>query len=182
MNIQKIVAIISVSIFFLWSNSFAEESNKAEVKKNVEKGWNKTAWGVTVNDAEYLKFTGAVAQAVVTENPGPVMKYFEDMVRRNISKFKQEAGGIAEDILWEAIVTGIKTGKITKFNKIELKAGLATWQRWQIVSYHEPRTYKCKQSLPFGGWTWSVCTTSELVQKKVSLPNWHQPFVSIRYR
>jgi hypothetical protein len=174
--------LILISACFICGTSFAEESNRSDVMKNVEKGWNKTAWGVVVNDAEYLKFTAAVAKAIATENPAPVMRYFEDMVRRNISKFKKEAGGIAEEVLWEAIVDGMKNGKISKFDRLELKAGLATWQRWQIVSYHEPRTYKCKQSLPFGGWTWGVCTTTELVRKRVSLPNWHQPFVSIRYR
>ncbi len=177
-----IIAGLFVIFVIIGNNSFAEGNNRKKVMANVERGWNKTIWGETINDAEYLRFTAAVASAVVTENPEPVIQYFKDLARRNIAKIQQEAGNIGSDILWKVIIDGIKYGKVTKFNTFELKAGLATWQRWQRVVYDEPRTKKCKYNGPFGTWTWGVCTTSERVEKEIPPPNWHRPYVSIRYK
>ena len=119
---------------------------------------------------------------MVSENPGPFLKWFDYKLEQSLHKLSRNSSRLTKNSLKNLVLQSLKRKRIVQINKLQLDAGFATYKRWKRVVYHEPRTYKCKQRLPFGGWTWSVCSTMKKVEKTVPLPNWHQFYVRYRLR
>lgn len=173
-----------VALLITSTPALAASSNRNEVRANLERdGWS-IAWGVTLNEAEYAKFIAAIGLSATCECITPIETYFNSLADRTVSKITTQLPGVAKQEVVEFIVKafqGSQRERILVGNGFQISAGIATYRRWNDVIYDEPRTYRCKQSLPFGGWTWSVCTTMERVKKTVSLPNHHQPYVKFRF-
>ncbi len=160
--------------------SYAESTNRNEVRSRIAAGGWYVLWGVTINDAEYAKFAVAVYSGSVTE-------YFSDLLDRNIAKFKSEATMRTEDFLLGEIRRAFKTGQVIRTGrKLALKAGIATYNRWKNVSAHLPtgslERYKVYGPTILGRetWTWGWRPEMKLTERHIPLPNNHQPFVAFR--
>ena len=166
----------AVAVFMLAAvPALAQDSNRNEVRANVESGgWN-VVWGVTINEAEYAK-------ASISIYSGSYSAYFNSLLQRNIEKFTTNAGGVVASAISEAIKQSFKgRGTMVRVGKVGVKAGLATYNRWQMVSAQVPdgwERYKIKG--PWGTWTYGYRPKWKTVQKKVPLPNHHQPYVAFR--
>jgi hypothetical protein len=169
-------------ILVVTAPSYAEYTTRNEVRQGIETDNWQVVWGITINEGEYAKFIGAIAAAIATENPAPIYAYFDDYLNRTIDKVVRNAPEIGLRALHNLIMRAFDSrGQIFRNGRLEVSAGIATYRRWERVVYDEPRTYKCKQNLPLGGWTWSVCTTTERVEKEIPWPNHHQPYVRFRW-
>jgi hypothetical protein len=164
--------------------SGGRDSNRNAVRANVEAGGWYVVWGVELNEGEYAKFIASVAASVVTANPGWIQAYFKDYLNRTYTKFKAKLPGIAQKAFVETAAKAMKSrGKTFNIGKVGIRGGIATYNNWQIVSYNEPRTRmveKCKKVLGK-----KICTKvpevyTVRVEKKVSLPNKHQPYFAFR--
>lgn len=172
---------LAVTLKKLAGESRGVKSNRKEVRARIEEdGWT-VVWGININEAEYAKLTAAIATAVATDNPAPVKAYFDNYLERTIDKMQREVPGIGRDALTKAVLKALEErGRTFRVKRVGIKAGIATYQRWEKTVYDEPRTRKVKKKLPFGGWTWSVESYTERVEKKIPLPNHHQPYVAFR--
>lgn len=175
-----VVGVALVALLLPVSHAVAVESNKEDVKRRVMDGWDITVWGVIIGDGEYARFTAHLAAAVAAENPGPILQYFEDLARRNLDKVRRDLPGISRDFLWGEILTAMNTGRIRQYDRFDIKAGLATWQRWQTMIYDEPRSRQKCTGRGILRRCWPEVFT-ERVERKIPLPNWHMPYVSFRF-
>lgn len=159
----------------------AEETNRNEKRSELAEGGWEVVYGDLINEADYAAFIAAVAAAVACECPVPIDAWFEGQIDAQVAKMQKSAADVGEDFLIKLIIDSLNDGGRTmRTGNLEVSAGLVTYKRWETVIYHEPRTYKCKQDLPFGGWTWSICTTQEKVEREIPLPNNFQPYLRFR--
>ena len=164
------------------ATSRGNQSNRDEVRARIEGGgWN-IVWGVTINEAEYAKFIAAIAESVATDNPGPVLQYFDEYLQRMLDKMEANAPGIARDALYQAIIKALSDrGRTFRIGRIGIKGGIATYNRWYSQTISVPdgmERYKIKG--PFGTWTWGWRPKFKNVTKKIPLPNHHQPYIGFR--
>ena len=152
-------------------------SNRNEVRSKVAAGGWEVVWGVTINEAEYAKFIAA------TYNGAP-MAYFNNYLNRNIEKFTRKAPGVAKSGLIRAIKRAFKDrGRSFRVGKIGVKAGLSTYRRWYSQKVPDgTEKYKIYGPRnPFTGKrTWTYGYRPKFKEKRISLPNHHQPFVAFR--
>lgn len=162
----------------------AEETNRNEVRAGIAQGDWQVVYGDLINEADYAEFVLAVAAAVASENPAPIYAFFDAQLEAQLAKIEQTAPEIAGQALVDLLLRAFDSqGQVFRNGRLELSAGVATYKRWERVVYDEPRTYRCKQDLPFppGAWTWSICTTTERVEKIVPYPNNFQPYIRFRW-
>src|SRR5262245_14049069 len=109
----------------------ANESNRDEVRARVESGGWHVVWGVNVNEAEYARLAAAVAASVAAENPGPVMRYFDDYLERTMDKARRNAPGVSAKALKDTLARALQDrGRTFRVGRIGVKAGIATYRRW----------------------------------------------------
>ena len=160
----------------------AESTNRNQVRSNLQQnGWD-VVWGHNFTEGDWVEGTGAIATSVVSESPQPFLKWFDYKLDQNFQKLARNSTQLTTSRLKRIVLQSLKSKRIVQNDQLQLKAGFVTYKRWKRVVYSEPHTYKCKQRLPFGGWTWSVCSTTKTVEKSVPLPNWHQFYVRYRLR
>ncbi|GAB4541261.1 MAG: hypothetical protein Tsb0014_33020 [Pleurocapsa sp.] len=160
----------------------AQDSNRESVRASVSRGNWYLVWGETVNEAEYLKLSAAIAASVACECTSPIQGYFDDYYSRTVAKVKRNAPEVGQRILEDMISQAFDNpGSIRSYRGVEVAAGIATYNRWKRVVYDEPYTYKCKWKGPLGTWTWGVCNGMKRKEKNVPLPNWHQPYIKLRF-
>jgi hypothetical protein len=187
-------------------NAYSTESDRASVRSNLEKdGW-KVAYGHTIAEAEWWRAKVAIDSAIAANTiPGAgsalskaiITTWLSYEIERQISKIKGNLQTLVRDEaleqmlsarnrLYHVIWQSLREKKIILYNtpKVTLyvDAGVAKYNRWERVVYHEPHTYKCKQKLPFGGWTWGVCTTMKKKERNVPLPPFFQPYVRFKLK
>ncbi|MBF0344044.1 MAG: hypothetical protein HQL06_07420 [Nitrospirae bacterium] len=184
---KYLINILLVSIFAvlcilcITPSSWADESNREEVRRNLEgNGW-RVIWGKNFTEKEWYEGTKAIAESIALESPAPFLKWFGDLMEENLVMIQNNMNNVGREEINRWIVQSLNSKRIITYQNLEIQAGFATYDRWDKLIYDEPRTYQCKQDLPFGaGWTWGVCTTTERVEKTINLPNWHQFY--IRYK
>lgn len=158
----------------------AEESNRSEIRDNLQSGGWIVIYGDLINEADYLEFGAAVAAAVICECVTPLEEFMKYQINEQIERFERSAIGISKLQIAQMLIDSFNGGGIYSLGNLEVEADLATYRRWEVVIYDEPRTYKCKQDLWPAGWTWSICTTTESVTKTIPLPNNFQPYIRFR--
>lgn len=142
------------------------DSDRNDVRARISNnGWN-MLWGELVNEAEYVKLAGAIAA-------GSPNAYFQDYQTRTVLKIARNAGPVSARAIEDAIKRAMRGKQIIRVGDIGVKGGIATYRRWKRVVYHEPRTRKTN-SPPFFEFY------QHKVEKRVPLPNHHQPFVAFR--
>jgi hypothetical protein len=148
---------------------FPQESNRDQVRANVASGgWN-VVWGVTITEAEYAK-------ASISISSGSYAAYFDGLLQRNIDKFRAYTRGVAASAISDAIKRSFKgRGTMVRVGRIGVKAGVATYSRWQIRRVWVDSRWRV---LPIGvkpiGGHWKI------VNKKFPLPSDYQPYVAFR--
>lgn len=162
----------------------SRESNRDQVRANVSAGGWHVVWGVELNEGEYLKFVASVAASIITANPGFVQAYFQDYLDRTYTKFAGSLPGVAKKAFLETAVKAMKDrGRTFNINRVGIRAGIATYQNWNDITFKEPRTTIGRQCT---GPNWArVCVnvpqiTFVTVTKRVPGPNKHQPYFAFR--
>ncbi|HRX62054.1 MAG: hypothetical protein ABTS22_05950 [Accumulibacter sp.] len=170
------VSQISIAqIGFGGGDWLGHDSNKREIRDELQSNNWFVVYGKPVEEGDM----GVMAACTYF---GCLSNYFEYYLDDTINRIERQMPGLTHDILVQLIENCFKyKGQIFSHLTLQMQAGIATYRRWKRVVYNEPRTYECKQPLPFGGWTWSVCTTTEEVEKEISLPNHHQPYLRFRF-
>jgi hypothetical protein len=151
-----------------------QESNRDQVRANVASGgWN-VVWGVTITEAEYAK-------ASISISSGSYATYFDGLLQGNIDTFRAKAGGVAASAISEAIKRSFKgRGTMVRVGRIGVKAGVATYSRWQIVPmWVDSRWRSSTNPMPFWG-PKPIGGYWKIVNKKVPLPSQYQPYVAFR--
>jgi hypothetical protein len=182
-TILALFLVLGATFFFTNADSVnAEESNRNEIRAGLASGGWYVVYGDLINEHDYLKFGQAVAESVALENPAPIYAFFNEQLEAQVEKIARTAPEIGREAAVDLLIKAFDSeGRVLRNGRLEVSADLATYNRWQTVIYDEPRTYTCKQDLPFGGWTWSICTTMERVEKTVPLPNNFQPYFRFRW-
>jgi hypothetical protein len=187
-----IVALAAAaSAFFATPQAHAEHwTSKWEVRKNLEAGGWRVAYGKELSHQEYLKLAAAIAAAAATQNPAPVTWYLEELFTESVHQMASSASrqfsgvlaGLDKRLIVQALHETMqgRAPRSINFDGIEVQIGLATYRRAEVVTYREPRTERTKISLPFGGWTWGVRVYTAQVKRQISTPNTHQPYIRVR--
>ncbi|MEW4530125.1 hypothetical protein [Maioricimonas sp. JC845] len=166
------------------SDARAQSSNRNEVRAAIsEHGWY-VVWGVTINEAEYGKFTYAVANSVAGTNPGPVMAYFSHLAERNIDKVADQAPALSRRLVQDLVIESLDNpGRTISRANLQLRGGIATYRRWKTVRVPDgTERYKIYGPRnPFTGKrTWTYGYRPKFKSVRVPLPNHHQPYVKFR--
>lgn len=162
--------------------SVGQDSNRNSVRASISNGNWYLVWGETINEAEYAKFTVAIAASVACECTAPVQGYFEDYYSRTVVKVKRNAPEVGQRVLEDLISQAFNDpGRIFSYRGVKVAAGVATYNRWNRVVYDEPYTYRCRWEGPLGSWTWGVCNGMKRKERRVPLPNWHQPYIKFKF-
>ena len=179
-TLKRTILLMAVLIISL-SLCIAEDSNRNEVRAQIAEGGWDVVWGDLINEGDYLDLTLSIASAYETASLEPLQRFFSNQIDVQVNKMQSNAQNLAISEIKDLILSSFKNdGQTFRRGNLEVTAGIVTYKRWQTAIYDEPYTYKCKQSLPLGGWTWSVCTSSKRVEKQVPLPNNHQPYIRFR--
>ena len=151
---------------------FEHNSNRNEVRARVEGGGWEIVWGEVVNEAEYAKMAASLYA-------GSPQAYFGDYLERTMAKVSRTAPDVGTRALRNAIQRAFRDkGKSFRLGKVGVKAGIATYQRWKMVSADVPDgTERYKIKGPFGTWTYGYRPRLKLVEKRIPLPNHHQPYI-----
>jgi len=162
------------------ATSYAESTNRNEVRAGLAEGGWQVIYGDLINEADYALFILAVASAVACECPAPIYEYFDDQLQAQITKIEATAPEIGEDALIDLLIAAFDSdGEVLRHGRLEVSGGLATYSRWETVIYDEPRTKTC--------WTKGIiktkypCVTMERVERKIPLPNNFQPYFRFRW-
>jgi hypothetical protein len=122
-------------------------------------GWQ-VVWGDLINEADVA--SGALA--AITGTFGAWVQY---QINEQIEAFSRSAGDAAVDVIKQALKQAFNNGEIRVSDKLGVKAGLATYNRWERVVYDVPscsiRGCKMKRK-----------------ENRIPLPNNHQPFAAFR--
>ncbi len=130
----------------------AESSNRNQVRSNLQQnGWD-VVWGHNFTEGDWAEGSAAIATSVASESPKPFLQWFDYKLEQNIQKLARNSTQLTTSRLKNIVLQSLKSKRIIQNNELQLQAGFATYKRWKRVVYHEPRSYKCKQKLPFGGW------------------------------
>lgn len=174
MHLSFVIAL--VASLLTPATSYAESTNRSEVREGLAQGGWKVVYGDLINEADYALFIAAVAGAVVCECPGPIYEYFDSQSQAQIDKITASAPEIAQDALIDLLIQAFDSnGQSLRHGRLEVSGGLATYKRWETVIYDEPRTYKCGNILGI------PCTTMERVERTISYPNNFQPYFRFRF-
>jgi hypothetical protein len=153
-------------------------SNKGQVQAALREGGWQVAFGKEIDYAEYEKFCAAVALAIATDNPSPVLAYIQYLVAQTKVEIMRSLNAEARRTLANlemqivaALDRAIKTGQITeiRFGGMDVRIGIATYNHWKSVSGNYPKIDR--RSI-----TW------EHLENRIPLPNTHQPYVAYRFR
>ena len=164
----------AIAIFLSYSSStvWAEDSNRNEVRRNLEDGWS-VIWGKNFTEADWARGSIAIAESVAAENPGPFLAWFEQTLNENFAKIESNLRTVSRADLQRMVLQSLKQKSVVQIQGLEIQAGFATYDRWNRIVYDEPRTRKIPRP-PF------IEYYTERVEKRTNLPNWHQFYV--RYK
>jgi hypothetical protein len=162
------------------------QDDESKVRDQIEAGWKdapmgNVVWGDRIGYNDYVDLALAVTNSIMDRDFEPLLEFFGnkiDGMMDNLDKSVQEFGEAAlRDLLLRAF---LGKGKPIQEGRLEISAGIAEIDYWYDLSWGEPRTYKCKWRLPFGGWTWGWCTTTKT--KKIKMYQLPKYLPYIRYR
>ena len=177
-------ALLLVFLTFVPSFCSAQDSNRNQVRSNLESNGWRVIWGKNFTEADWLRGSKSIATSIATENPGPFLQWFQRVMVENLNKMAANGARISRQDLERMIVQSLRQKRFITINGMKVEAGFATYNRWKFVSAHVPtgkmERYKIKG--PFGTWTYGYRPEMKLVKKKVPLPNWHQFYIRYQIR
>ncbi len=175
--IVGLIAILSICLVVIspvWA-----ESNKSDVRRSKEDGWN-VAWGNEINHAKELQFSGAVAASVACICTAPLQGFVAAELESTATTIANQLTDVSKKFVIKLLLDSLENGGVKRISRFDLEAGLATYNHWRKVIYHEPRPRmgRCGPS-----WARFNCPEEahmEEVERKVPLPNTFQPYVRFR--
>lgn len=137
-----------------------EHSNRNQVREAIAAGGWQVIWGDLINEADVI--TGVAAALT-----GTFSAWVQYQIDAQIDHFTRSAGDVAADAVKQALLQAYKNGEVRVSNKLGVKAGVATYNRWERIVYHVPfcKGLKCKMKEK---------------ENRIPLPNNHQPYVAFR--
>lgn len=182
MTAYRMLACMALVVAFV-PNAWGESSNQGDVRTSLEEdGWRgNVAYGRMITEREYVEATGWIVASVYLKDPQPFLDYISAFVDSNIDKISAQLPGIGRDDLIRWLDQSVRQNQIITYQNLQVNAGFATYNRWQDVSYPEPRTGQRRVNGPFGTWTYVPYVYYENVTRRTPLPNWHQFYVRFRF-
>jgi hypothetical protein len=164
-------ALASLLLTFVLVNThcaYGEQTNRNQIRQELEKGGWSTSYGDLINEADYYLFYKAVEStlACIYASSGSataacwgiIQLYLTNEARTQIRKIwnnlqnsgRQDLVRITEDDIFKMIIEMLSGRQpALRIPQIDIDAGLATYERWEEVIYDEPRTYSCNQSTEY---------------------------------
>jgi hypothetical protein len=112
------------------------------------------------------------------------MSHMEDFATTTVDKVTGQVPDISRDILIENVKKSMTSpNHEIKIGKVDIKFGVATYNRWQhtVVDVPEVRMVKKERRVLGRRIVWHE---PEIVlvrhENNIPLPNWHQPYVAVR--
>ena len=172
MAVTKVLTFVAGLSAALPAYCFAESSNQADVRRALEDGWKVTGtgdvvYGKMLTEGDWLQGSEAVVSSCYSENPQPFLQWLQQEVNANYAKMAPGFPGLTQQTLMNWLQQSITQHRVIQYNKLQLEAGFATYNRWQEWSH---------PSLDTSHWPWKY----KDVQEKNPLPNWHQFYLRFR--
>lgn len=164
----------------------AQDDNQKSVRANIENGGWQVGYGRMITEWEYVQLTAAIAEAIASKNPSPVLVYLENFAVTTVDRISARVPEISRTFLIHLVKKTIITrgGTLTQ-GRIDVKFGIATYQRWNRVVVDVPEVYMARVE----NWVGPIRVVHHeprvrmrREESKIPLPNWHQPYVGIRLR
>jgi len=143
-----------------------KETNRAEVQTRICGAGGTVVFGKELDHAEYLKIAGALATAIATETPAPVVAYFQEFAAESTRAL---ATGLKQALILMALRN---PGKVFRDGKWEVTGGFATYEHWKAIGIEVPDRVEIKG--------FNVTVRKRMEWAKVQLPNTHQPWVRLQ--
>jgi hypothetical protein len=171
----KVWAVLAVLAMLGTMPARAQDSNRNEVRGRVAEGGWEIVWGELVNEAEYAKMVAALYT-------GSPEAYFSDYLDRTIARVQRTAPDVGKQAILNAMQRAFRdNGRSFQLGKVGVKAGIATYQRWNDVIVDVPDgVERYRIDGPFGTWTYGYRPRMKRVERRIPLPNHHQPYVGFR--
>jgi len=170
------VSTYAGSLTFDWA-----KSNRSTIRSKVkEPGWS-VVWGVNVDEVEYVKFATAVGGSVVSGGAA-LAAYFTEYFARTAEKIQRQAPKISRELLLDAMVKALHDpGQVFQIENLQVKAGIATYDRWLEFDYPEFTSRECDWlNIPGVGKVSGFCVDVGFNDFEFNLPNHHQPYIKFK--
>ena len=166
---------VAVTLLFMLAIPIASgaESNRDEVRTKLDQDPWQVIWGKNFTEADWARGTGAIAESIAVENPGPFLDWFEQTLDENFTKIERNMQDVTRADLKKWILQSLESKRIITYRGLRIQAGFATYDRWERAVYDEPRTRRTNFPPFFEAYTVRV-------ERTINLPNWHQFY--IRYQ
>ena len=164
MRITRLAVAIALSTVCVTAYSWAESSNRGEVRASLERDNWRVAWGDMFTEGDWLEGTLSVVASIYSENPGPFIAYMKQVAQQNYNRIVAQVPDLLLADLENWMKQSVETGKVITYRNLAIDAGFATYRRWQKWTH---------PSLDTSHWPWRYRDVTDTT----ALPNWHQFFV-----
>jgi hypothetical protein len=152
--------------------------NISEKRQDLRREYRAVILGKHINHVEYLRFGSAVAAAVATENPGPVLQYLQQFLAETKAELRRngnrEAQRVAQQLTNELMVRLLDSAyrgrrpQLYEFHGVKVRVGLVTYSHYKKIVTEYPY-------ISAGRVKWRKD------ENRISLPNTHQLYVGIDF-
>jgi hypothetical protein len=166
-----LVASVAVALFAACAAQ-AEDSNRNDVRANLEKdGWS-VVYGKNFTEADWARGAMVTGQCFAVGNPGPFLAWFDTVLQENFAKIQSNLPNVARADLERWVFESLQKKSIITYKGLQIDAGIATYNRWQRIVVEVP------DGIEYHGIHSRI--KMKKVEKTTPLPNWHQFYV--RYK
>ncbi len=157
-------------ILLVASQAMPQHSNQSEVRAGIEENGWKVAYGRMVKEEEHFQLAVAVAEGILSDNPAPVLAYFDDFAKATVDRISPQVPEISRESLIEQMKKAMITrGGLLTVGRVDIKFGVATYQHWELEVRREPQMV---------GWPLHMAMVR--VEKRIPLPGSYQPYIGVR--
>jgi len=157
---------------------FETSDNIDEKRQDLRREFRAVILGKHIDHPEYIRFGSAIAAAVASENPAPVIEYLKtvvletkrDLLRNGNAEAQRVAQRFTKEMLagmLDAAYRGQRP-QVYQFHGVKIRVGFVTYAHWKKVITEYPY-------LSGGRIKW------RRDENRVTLPNTHQIYVGIDF-
>src|SRR5262245_49606389 len=108
-------ALALCGTFLASGAAHAQDSNRNEVRANLEKdGWH-VIWGKNFTEADWVRGTKAIAESVAAKSPGPFLQWFGEAAEANFRKIQRNMKGVTRKQLEAWIVQSLHGRRVVTY-------------------------------------------------------------------
>ena len=142
---KKFLMLVTVLGLSFTGRASAQDSNRNEVRANLEKdGWT-VVWGKNFTEADWALGTKAIAESIVARSPAPFLAWFDAVLQQNFTKIQQNLKGVAKADLERWLLQSLESKSIVTYKGFKIQAGFATYNREKRVIVEVPENISRKQ-------------------------------------